>query len=175
MLIGNYDIELFTPPCSPGSPKFAAIARFAADISEVLPYLNATLPGAVYSGAAPALTWKDGTRHTTFRPHEIAASDLEDRAQAAEVVDALVRRVNETWERRDAIEPDHTMRRRLTPLEVFKLLPRTDCRECGQASCYQFAVRMAAGQALPDGCPPLRKPEYAAQGTQLEALFARAS
>lgn len=175
MLIENYDIELFTPPCSPGSPKFAAIARFAADIREALPYLNAVLPGAVYSEAAPALTWKDGTRHTTFRPHEIAASDLEDRAQAAAVVEALVRRVNETWERRAGIEPDRTMRRRVTPLEVFRLLPRTDCRECGQASCYQFAVRMAAGQALPGDCPPLREPAHAERGARLEALLAQAS
>jgi len=174
VLIEDYEIELFTPPCSPGSPKFAAIARFPADIREVLPYLNATLPGAVYSEAAPALTWKDGTRHTAFRPHEIAASDLEDRAHAAEVIEALVARVNEIWEARAGIEPDRGMRRRVTPLEVYRLLPRTDCRECGRASCYQFAVQLAAGNVTPTDCPPLRETEYAAQGVQLEALVAQA-
>lgn len=173
-MIEAYELELFTPPCSPESPKFAAIARFAVDIREVLPYLNATLPGAVYSKAAPALTWKDGTRHTTFRPHEIAASDLEDRAHAAEVIDALVRTVNETWEARSRIEPDHGMRRRVTPLEVFRLLPRTDCGECGRASCYQFAVQLAAGNvALPE-CPPLGEEPYHEQRARLEALVAQA-
>ena len=48
MLIEKYDLEVFTPPCEPGAERFAARARLLVDISEVLPYLNATLRGAVY-------------------------------------------------------------------------------------------------------------------------------
>ncbi len=48
MLIDGYDIEVFTPPCEPGAERFAARARLTTDISVVLPYLNATLRGAVY-------------------------------------------------------------------------------------------------------------------------------
>ncbi len=47
MLIEHYDLDVFTPPCEPGAERFAAIARLVVDISEALPYLNATLRGAV--------------------------------------------------------------------------------------------------------------------------------
>lgn len=43
MLIEKYDLEVFTPPCNPGSERCAARARLFVDISEILPYLNATL------------------------------------------------------------------------------------------------------------------------------------
>lgn len=56
MLIGKYDLEVFTPPCEPGAERYSALARLTTDISEILPYLNATLRGAVYHQAANALT-----------------------------------------------------------------------------------------------------------------------
>jgi hypothetical protein len=60
MLIDTYDLDVFTPPCDPGAERYSAIARLTIDISDVLPYLNATLRGAVYHRAANALTWKKG-------------------------------------------------------------------------------------------------------------------
>ena len=70
MLIEHYDLDVFTPPCDPGAERFSAITRLTADLSEVLPYLNATLRGAIYHRAANALTWKKGGitwRFTRFR------------------------------------------------------------------------------------------------------------
>ena len=51
MLIEHYDVEVFTPPCEPGAERFSAKALLLTDISEALPYLNATLRGAVYNRA----------------------------------------------------------------------------------------------------------------------------
>ena len=169
MLIEQYELELFTPHCSPGSETFAATAHLTADIREVLPYLNATLPGASYSPGAPALTWKDGQRHFAFWPHRVMASNLEDRSEAKAVLEEMIRTVNDTYERRDTLEPDHSARRRPTPLDVLALLPRTDCGECGLASCYLFAIRIVAGEAAPADCPPLQTTEYAPQFAELLA------
>ncbi len=43
----------------------------------------------------------------------------------------------------------------LTPLEVVKLLPRTNCGECGEPSCLAFAVALLAGKKPPEACPYL--------------------
>jgi ArsR family metal-binding transcriptional regulator len=66
MLIEGYDLEVFTPPCEPGAERYAARARLMVDISEILPYLNATLRGAVYHPSANALTWKKGGEPTCY-------------------------------------------------------------------------------------------------------------
>ncbi len=41
----------------------------------------------------------------------------------------------------------------LTGIEIFKLLPKTNCQECGVPTCLAFAMKLAAGQAELDACP----------------------
>jgi len=170
MIIRDYDLELFTPPCEPGAEKWSTIARLKVDISAVLPFLNATLRGAVYHHAAKALTWKKGGRNIAFRSYEIAAANLEDRAEAELVIKELIITVNHTWERRTEIDPDFEMHQRPTPMAVFRLLPGTNCHECGQPTCFTFALKLVAGQQKLEECPPLLQPEFANQLAKLRAI-----
>src|SRR3970040_1921448 len=41
----------------------------------------------------------------------------------------------------------------LTGLEIYKLLPQTNCKECGYPTCLAFAMKLAAKQAELKGCP----------------------
>jgi acetyl-CoA decarbonylase/synthase complex subunit gamma len=41
----------------------------------------------------------------------------------------------------------------LTGIQIFKLLPGTNCKECGAATCLAFAMNLAAGKAELDQCP----------------------
>jgi len=41
----------------------------------------------------------------------------------------------------------------LTGLDIFKLLPRTNCGDCGVPTCLAFAMKVAAKQAALDVCP----------------------
>lgn len=170
MLIEGYELEVFTPPCHPGTEKWSAIARLKVDISQVLPYLNATLPEAVYNRAANALTWKKGGRSHAFHSFEIAASNLEDRAEAEQVINGLIKTVNQTWEKRAEIEPDFEMRQRPTPMAIFKLLPGTNCQACGQPTCFTFALKLTAGQQKVEACLPLLEPACADRLAQLRAM-----
>ena len=87
--------------------EFSAIARLTVDISEVLPYLNATLRGAVYHRAANALTWKKGGHNLAFHAYQIATSNVEDYDAAVKEIDGLIKLINRTWERRSEITPDY--------------------------------------------------------------------
>jgi ArsR family metal-binding transcriptional regulator len=171
MLITDYDLEIFTPPCDPGAERWTAIARFKGDISEVLPYLNAIKQGAIYNHAAHALTWKESGHSRALRAHEIAVSNLEDRTEAEQLVRTLVDTVNRTWDRRAEIEPNFETRQRPAPMTILKLLPGTNCRECGQPTCFTFALKVAAGQQKPGACPPLLQPEFAEQLAELRAII----
>lgn len=170
MLIKDYDLELFTPPCEPGAETWSAIARLKVDIGEVLPYLNATLPGAIYNHAAQALTWKGETHHTAFHPYKIAVSNLEDRVEAEQVIKKLIDTVNRVWEKRTEIEPSFETRQRPAPMVILKLLPGTNCKECGQPTCFTFALKLVAGQQKLEECPPLLEPEFAEQLSQLQVM-----
>jgi ArsR family metal-binding transcriptional regulator len=172
MLIEEYDLQVESMPCEPGSEELAAIVRFNVDISTVLPYLNRTLRGAVYVAQAPSLAWKKGGRNIAFWPYKIAIGHLEDRGQAQEVAQGLVDLVNRTWARRAEIEPYYEMRRRPGPLEVYKLLPRSNCKECGQPTCFVFAGKLVMGHVELENCPVLLETQYAEQRAKLAALLA---
>lgn len=170
MLIENHTIEVFTPPCDPGAERYAAKAYLNADISEVLPYLNATLRGAVYLPGAQALTWKKGGHSVAFHAFEIATSNVEDREEAKKELKGLIDLVNRTWERRGEITPSLATRQRSAPLALYKLLPQTNCHQCGERSCYYFALKLATSQKRLADCPILLEPQYAEQATALSEL-----
>ena len=41
----------------------------------------------------------------------------------------------------------------LTGLEIYKQLPKTNCKDCGFPTCLAFAMKMAAKQVSLDKCP----------------------
>lgn len=41
----------------------------------------------------------------------------------------------------------------LTGVEIFKLLPKTNCKKCGHPTCLAFAMKLAQRQATLDACP----------------------
>ncbi|MDZ4163732.1 MAG: acetyl-CoA decarbonylase/synthase complex subunit gamma [Smithellaceae bacterium] len=41
----------------------------------------------------------------------------------------------------------------LTGIQIFKMLPKTNCGECGVPTCLAFAMNLAAGKAELDACP----------------------
>ncbi len=55
----------------------------------------------------------------------------------------------------------------LTGIQIFKLLPKTNCKECGVPTCLAFAMNLAAGKAELAACP------YVSE--EAKALLAEAS
>ena len=41
----------------------------------------------------------------------------------------------------------------MTGVQIFKLLPKTNCKKCGHPTCLAFAMKLAARQAKIDDCP----------------------
>ena len=170
MLIDNYELEIYTPPCDPGAERYAVRARLTADISEVLPYLNATLHGAIYYPGAKALTWKNAGHSLAFHAYEVAVSNIEDRSSAETELKEAVALVNQTWERRAEIAPDTSTRQRPTAMAIYKLLPRTNCKQCGEPTCFTFAGKLVVSQRKLADCPVLAEAQYAQQHAAIEAM-----
>src|ERR1035437_8016937 len=41
----------------------------------------------------------------------------------------------------------------LSGVQIFKLLPKTNCKKCGHPTCLAFAMKLAQRQASVDLCP----------------------
>jgi acetyl-CoA decarbonylase/synthase complex subunit gamma len=43
----------------------------------------------------------------------------------------------------------------ISPIDVYKLLPRTNCKECGEENCMAFATKLVNREVSLEQCPPL--------------------
>jgi len=160
MLIKDYQLRIVLSDCNPSSQKVNALVDLSEDIGEMLPYLNTALKGLQYFEEEKILTVKRGGRLITFRPRQIALTKLEDENEAREVMEELKQTLNETYANRDHIQPTYTTRPVLRPLEVFKLLPGGNCKECGEATCMAFALKLVNNEIELQKCPLLFTKEF---------------
>jgi acetyl-CoA decarbonylase/synthase complex subunit gamma len=59
----------------------------------------------------------------------------------------------------------------LSPIDIYKLLPKINCKECGQENCMAFATKIVNREVELDSCKPLFKPEYAKAYAKLKDLL----
>ena len=171
MLLCNYILKMVLSDCNPSSQKVNAIADLSEDISEVLPYLNTILKGIQYDEAEKVLVVKKGGRLITFRPTQIALTKLEDENEARIVMEELKQILNKTFANREQIKPIYTSRSIPRPLDIFKLLPGKNCKECGEATCMAFALRLINDEVEWKQCPLLLTKEFEANRLKLSEIF----
>ncbi len=175
MLIERYDLKVFTPPDRSGAERYSALADLDVDISQALPYLNAILPGANYQRATNTLLARQGAYPLTVYARQVAIGNVEDYEAAVTQIDELIELINRTWEHRAEITPVFEARRRPSVLRVYRLLPQTNCQQCGEPTCYSFAIKLAASQKRLTDCPPLSEPAHADKSAALQDLVGDAS
>jgi ArsR family metal-binding transcriptional regulator len=161
-------------PCLADASKIRFHARASADLSPVLPYLNAVLPKAVYNPTSQSLTLYRDYRSICLQGSLITGAKADDTEDARSILDWLRVLISDTWERRSETTPSYDRRECLTPLPVFELLPRTNCRACGLLTCLAFAVELAAERLSVVRCALLFDADYQAQRHRLLELLVAA-
>ncbi len=159
MLLSGYVKDISLPVCNSSFQSLHCIAYLNEDITEVLPYLNAELGGHQYIKEPPSVTFKINGRLITIHPKKIAVNALESAEQADKILEWLRQQINDIWERHGEIEPSYKRAASPTLLDILKLLPRTNCKKCGQPTCLVFATQIMEGGKGPEHCPALNAAE----------------
>ena len=170
-LITNYEYERVPNPHDFGSLRYGLKIILFNDISQVFPYLNTVLDDTLYDHEKRILVGIHRKQRYAFRPNEIRVAGIADPSQAKQVAGKVVDLVNRVWQERDSIAPRFSERKLPTVVEIFNLLPKTNCKRCRYATCLVFAADLREGKAVLEQCPPLSQPEYAENKERVAALF----
>jgi len=157
MLLNNYRMEIFNNECMPSAMSVQCFAHLDQDVSLALPYLNAVLGGFEYLKEPPSVTFRAQGKLITVHGQKIAVNTIKDGNEARKIVEWIIREINDAWEKRDEIEPSYEGMPRPKVIEILKLLPKINCRECGVPTCMVFATLVAEGAKDASNCPPLGK------------------
>jgi len=155
MLLKGYRPEISKPTCNSHFQSLHCIAHLDEDVSVALPYLNAVLGGDTYIQDPPSVTFKMHGKLVTVHSRQIAVNALRDEAEARSILEWLKKEINEAWQNRDTIVPKYEGSKKPHPLTIYRFLPGTNCRACGEPTCMAFAVLATGGAKGADDCNPL--------------------
>ncbi len=142
-------------PCVADAAKIRLIAHLSGNLAAVFPYLNAEIPQATYVREAETFTYMDGYRLISLYARRITLAKADELVDAWRSLEEIRCRVNQTWGRRASIEPCYELRKKPPALEIYRRLPGTNCRACGEKTCLAFALRLWNGEVRPALCAPI--------------------
>lgn len=161
-----------TMPCLAEPGKIIVVGQPDRSIAEVEPFLNALLPNVItYNPGAGVMTLRRRPGFITLYPDQVMITQVKDVQEGLELLAALKDLLNQVWERRAEIAPREAPRRQARPLDVYALLPGTNCRACGEATCMAFAFALIQGQRRPEECPALTDERFIGQRQTLDELL----
>lgn len=150
----------FMEPCIAESEKIRLKAEMTDDITEVLPYLNSVIKNAIYNKHAPLLSFTKDFRLIVLYPKNLTMAKAVNQTDALQVLGWLRDLINETWENRNSITPNYEKKVKPTVPQFYSWLPKTNCKECGEASCFAFATMILTGKQTIENCKPLFTPAH---------------
>lgn len=161
-----------TLPCLAEPGKIIVVGKPDRSLHEVIPYL-AALPGVIaYNHETCTLTFRRQPGFLTLYPDKVYITQVRDVNEGLELLAALKDAINATWEHQGEISPVAVSRRAPQHLDVYALLPQTNCRKCGEASCLAFAVGLILHKHTLKECIPLQADAgFTDRKAALEAMF----
>ncbi len=155
--IKNYQLQLFPPPCIPGAVYWSGKVDIDVDLSDFLPYLNGYLKKRIYNPQAKTIVFNFDGHKISIRPREIKISNIMDKDDGEKISKKVVNFINELIAKRSEIEPDFEKREPPKVVDIYKVLPRTNCGKCNLPSCFVFATKLSQGEVDIYECPELNE------------------
>ena len=150
-----------TSPCLAEKDLFKAVSRASVSLTDLLPYLNSVLEKPDYQPVSNSLVFKSGIIGITIQEDKISLTRFVNMTEAYEILDWIKDIINDTYESRDEIIPDYSVRKQVGLLKIYTLLPKKNCKKCGEAGCMAFAGKLSRYEAEMEDCPLLLEPEFA--------------
>ncbi|MBN2045539.1 MAG: hypothetical protein JW757_11005 [Anaerolineales bacterium] len=160
-----------TLPCLAEPGKIQVVGAPSSSLADVIPYL-ATLPGIVtYNPETPSLTFRRRPGFMTLLADKVTITQVVDNETGEELLQNLTSAINATWEQRAELAAVTRPARVLRPLDIYTLLPQTNCGKCGEATCMAFAAKLFMHERTIDECPPIvADPAFEDRRATLQAM-----
>jgi len=161
-----------TLPCLAEPGRIIVIGKPSCPLDEVLPYL-ATLPGIIaWNPEALTLTFRRPHGFMTLYSDRVYITQVVDTSEGLELFDALTDAVNAVWEKRAELTAVTAKKRAPRHLDIWELLPRSNCGMCGESTCLAFAVAIIQHKRSLVECPPLQSDSsFVDRKATLEAML----
>ncbi len=137
---------------------YGARFQLSNDLSPLFPYINAVADHARLYEKPVYIKFVFEKRLCAFYAREGAFTPIADMAQALEFLQKLLDFIVDLSKRSGSITPSHKRFKPSSALDIYRLLPGSNCRMCGYPTCMAFAAALSRQYTSIVNCPHLGKP-----------------
>lgn len=139
---------------------WGAYFKLDDDVRDLFPFINAEIKDAKYQNMPEHIQFEIYGARCTLYPVEVIAAAFEDKAHALDFAQSLIAFLNDLDKKKTLIIPEFKPYKAVSPIDIYKLLPKTNCGKCGYLTCIAFSAALGRGLTTPDLCPGFTKPLY---------------
>ena len=161
-----------TLPCLAEPGRVIVIGKPSQPLVNVIPYL-ATLPDViVYNPATCTVTFRRQHGFMTLYPDKVYITQVKDVEEGLTLLEALTDAINVTWAHRSELVAVTVARSAPRLLDIWTLLPQTNCKQCGEATCLAFAATLLQQKKSLNECLILvADPAFSERQATLETML----
>lgn len=159
LLLGNSSVEdINTSPCIADSSRIKYMAKINRNLADVIPTLYLSTLNSQMTRDPLILSFT--TQQHNFllgEKGDLAVTYVKDMEQVDYINHKMIELINKGIKyrltNRANLDALVERKKKLTPMTLHDIFPKTDCKECGEASCFNYAAKITTGEARYDACP----------------------
>lgn len=120
-------------------------AKFVLDheISGLFPHINATIEDAEYFKNPEYIKFTYKDHLCILHPKEGLFTPIENKSEAIDYLQLLLEFISSLELHGREIEPDFRRNEPVSPLDIYSLLPGSNCKKCGYNTCLAYAAALS--------------------------------
>lgn len=156
--------EIDISPCIADPERIKFMAKIFRDLKYILPILYLSLPNARLTKNPLILSFT--TQQHNFilgEKGDLAITYVKDEKEVDYINEKIIELINKgikfNMSCRLKLDSLVEKKRKLTPMILYDLFPKTNCKECGFVSCFSYTAKIMSGEMGFDKCPYI-EPKY---------------
>ena len=159
ILLENISItDIDTSPCIADPDRIKYMAKITRDLSDVLPALFLSLPNSRLTKSPLTLSFTTQQHNIMMgEKGDLAVTYVKDRDEINYINEKIVELINKAIKynlshhaKLDSLIEE---KRKLTPMTLYELFPKTNCKECGEETCFNYVAKIMSGEKSHEKCP----------------------
>jgi ArsR family metal-binding transcriptional regulator len=151
----GYRFSLVNIDCLPHSTHYNILMDLEASIESLLPYLAAFLPSCTYVHGTGVVQLMDRGHIVAIYADRLTITDVPGVSEAEDLCAEYFTLIERVQRERSQLTPVLRKQRSISVIDIYRLLPQTNCGLCRLPTCFAFAAAVFRGESPVGDCPPV--------------------
>lgn len=150
------DIDI--SPCIADPERIKYMAKIKRTLTDIQPTLFLSLPNSRLTKSPQILSF-------TVKQHnfmlgekgDLAVTFVRDKDEVnyinMKIIELINKGIKYNITNKINLEPLVEKKKKLTAMKLYELFPKTNCKECGEETCFNYTARIMSGEKGFDFCP----------------------